>query len=387
MPKPPTFAKPVTMRDIAERCGVGTSTVSRAIRHDPRILPATRDRILAAAHALGYDPAVHMAARRLLLSKHGRQTTPRNVALFYPANFCLLRYFMLIYQGMLDVLAPEDYGVFTTIIADAGAQRALPPLPLAIRQGDVEGVIGFFQHAGDELLIAELRRSPGFQQRPVVSVIHARADCTVVMPDERHGMYAAIDHLLALGHRHIAQLGWYPPVAPEESHPVIRARYAGIRQAFAQHAVDMATHLHYFEVHPSWFRPPTLHLDPEGGQAAYMAQGQTREQELLAFLAQHPEVTALVAWNDTMALRAWYALTNAGFRVPEDFSLIGFDDAEHLLDPQGRHSVLTAVHVPLYEIGHLAAESLLAQIAGQPRPPLTIVPPTLHIRHSTAPPR
>ena len=74
----------VTMRDIAARCGVTKQTVSRALLGDTRVRADTRERVLAAAEALGYDPTRHHAARQMALSKHGLSVLNEVIAVFFP---------------------------------------------------------------------------------------------------------------------------------------------------------------------------------------------------------------------------------------------------------------------------------------------------------------
>ena len=375
------------LRDIAEFCQVGVSTVSRAICDDPRILPETKARILAAARVLGYDPAVHAAARELLLSKVGRRTVNQSVALFYPEEFCKLDYFMHIYKGILDSLIPADFGVLTTYVPYPDEHGHFPPLPRTIRRGGCDGIIAFFKLSSHDAVIANLRQIPGFQQRPIVSLIYTRPDAIVVRSDDRQGTYDAISYLLALGHQEIAYLGLTRDSANGMAIDGFPERVEGVRQAFTERGIDAETHLHFLLTPETWMMPPERY--PEREEKAYIAsENQRGSDELLTYLTAHAGITALFAFNDSVAIHAWYALHNAGYRVPADISLITFDDATPLLDESGQHSLLTAVHLPLYEIGRAAAQTLLDQIAGNDQAPATItLPPTLIIRQSTAPPR
>ena len=97
----------VTQRDIAERCGVHQTAVSQALRHDPSISAATRERILAVALELGYDPEQHDAARRLVSRRHGTRIINRLIALFLPPRFHQSTYFLKLFQGIWDVVSAE----------------------------------------------------------------------------------------------------------------------------------------------------------------------------------------------------------------------------------------------------------------------------------------
>jgi DNA-binding LacI/PurR family transcriptional regulator len=101
-------------------------------------------------------------------------------------------------------------------------------------------------------------------------------------------------------------------------------------------------------------------------------------------LADDPDVTAVLAANDVMALGVIKALTESGLRVPEDISVVGFDDREEV--PYFRPA-LTSVRLDFTEVGRLAVEKLLLAIAGETPQPIPILQPELKVRSSSAPPR
>jgi LacI family transcriptional regulator len=107
---------------------------------------------------------------------------------------------------------------------------------------------------------------------------------------------------------------------------------------------------------------------------------------LPALLRAHPEITAIIAHNDPCAIHAILTLRQAGWRVPEDISVIGCDDTNRLLDATGRN-ILTTVRLPLCELGRCTAQLLLDRIAGRPiADPPPILPTQLIVRGTTAPP-
>lgn len=109
--------------------------------------------------------------------------------------------------------------------------------------------------------------------------------------------------------------------------------------------------------------------------------------DVLSLLAHHPEITALLARNDYEAVLIWQALAPAGWRVPQDVSLVGFDDASQIPDASGADT-LTTVHSPLREIGMEGARLLLRQLlAGESMPHCTVLPTHLVVRRTTGPPR
>jgi len=369
------------MRDIAAHCGVSIWTVSLALRHDPRVSSTTAAHVQAIAQELGYDPAVHQAARRLVSRRLGKDVMNNVIGLLLPPHFQAANYFAYASLGVLDVLALEGYGVLTSYLpVDDG--NTLPRFPAIYTRGEVDGVIGAGYFLPQRVLQA-LRGNMGFGERPVITLIVPQPGCSSVTTDDRAGAYAATAHLLELGHRHILHF------LHQASVPLAN-RLAGVCQAMQDHGVDPATHLHYLgeEVFFGRLDPPH-HLrfpdpastDPDDTVARYYLS------QLVAYLRAHPEVTAILGQNDPTARRVWYMLQEHGIRVPEEISLIGFDDTDGIPDEFGRN-VLTSVRLPLEAVGQEAARMLIRQLAsGQKELEHIVLPTELVVRHSTAPPR
>jgi DNA-binding LacI/PurR family transcriptional regulator len=98
-------------------------------------------------------------------------------------------------------------------------------------------------------------------------------------------------------------------------------------------------------------------------------------------MARHPELTAILAGNDKMAIGAMHYLNEAGKRVPNDVSVIGFDDMH---DAAFANPALTTVHLPLYQVGVLACEKLVARIGGNVEPVRSVLATHLMVRNSSA---
>ncbi len=136
----PDVRNNVTLKDVARHCAVDVSTVSRALRDAHRHSEATTRRIQAAAGELGYNPARHQAARRLVMRRFRRagdqsSDRPRVSALFLSRDF-----FRGHLQGVLDVLTPAGYGLLTVDAEHADHYG----LPASFSCGDVDGVIAMF---------------------------------------------------------------------------------------------------------------------------------------------------------------------------------------------------------------------------------------------------
>ncbi len=338
--------KPVTLQDIAERCGVSKMTVSLALRHDTRISADTTARVQTAADALGYNAAQQEAARRLALRKHGQDVVNRLVALIFPPHFYRKRYFSDIFRGLLEALTPEGFGLLTTSLLDN--DMALPPV---YRRGEVDGLVVFAALANDPQ-VQSLRTDSGFGNRPVLVLLGENPDGLSVQTDDRGGAVATAQHLLALGHRHLLQFVFHG------HEPRLASRLDGLRATLTEAGLDPAHHLHLLPVQPGWMDPATVE---EYDDDAYWQQHDPTTNPLTDYLRAHPEVTAVLGINDSVALHAWALLRHAGYRVPEDISVVGFDDTEPALDAHGRNG-LTTVHVPLVELGQTAAHLLIARV-------------------------
>jgi DNA-binding LacI/PurR family transcriptional regulator len=219
-------------------------------------------------------------------------------------------------------------------------------------------------------LVKALRAEPCFGERPIVSLQKPLSEpgCSAVLTDDWRGAYATMTHLLELGHRAVAHfvgepLGGY----------LVEQRLAAYRQACHDFGADPQGVLHLVE----W----DLGLRWQSGPMA---------EALLAWLRHHPEVTAVLAITDEGAVAIWEVLAAAGYRIPEQLSLVGFGD----LDPVpggalGQENQLTTVQLPLTEVGCEAARLLIGQVTGEIVGDRQVTLPTsLVVRRSTgSPPR
>jgi len=379
----PVRQRAVTLHDVARECGVCAATVSRALKGDTRISADTTARVTAAALRLGYDPSLHEAARRMVLSRHGIEMVNHVVALFFPAHFFETAYFSGVYRGANDVLAARRFAPLLMHGTGAEMPGDYPiTLPRIFDRGEVDGVL--LIEGGPvtfQRLATHLREATGFGDRPIVSLIWSTPGCSSVVTDDQHGAYQATRHLLELGHRHI--LHYFSPLSDE----LYLKRLVGMRAAMADCGLDADRHLHYLDFPNGWHNPATapLHLTPDGG--AWHFPDPTAREALLDYLRAHPEITAIQPPNDGAALHIWYTLRWGGLRVPEDYSLVGFDDSDPIPDANGAN-MLTTVRLPLQEVGRQATDLLLRQLHGETTENAHLVLPTeLVVRGSTAAPR
>jgi DNA-binding LacI/PurR family transcriptional regulator len=330
--------RPPAMSDVGRLAGVSHQTVSRVINGSRHVSPRTRERVLNAMEELGYRP--NSAARALAT---GRTRTVGvitfDTALYGPAStlFGIER-------------AAHDVGYFITVISPRALDRgSVLEAVSRLRTQGVDGILAIApeQEAAEALLHAPL-------EVPLVAVeAGPERGIPVVAVDQQRGAELATRHLLELGHptvHHIAgPLGWI------ES----QLRAAGWRAALEAGGA---------------LRPEPL-IGDWTARAGY---------QLGRRLIRDRSVTAVFASNDQMALGVLRAMHEAGRRIPEEVSVVGFDDvpeASYFTPP------LTTVRQDFGEVGSLSLRVLLRAIdsvAAHERPPEgSLVAPELVVRASS----
>ena len=336
---------PVTIRDVARAAKVHPGTVSRALNSDTRALvnPETAERVIKAAERLGYRP--NRIARGLKTSRS------HTIGVLIPDITNPL--FPPILRGIEDRL--EDAGYTSLIVnTDNDPERERSHLE-AMDARQVDGFIAATARLDRELL-AELAA----RGTPLVLVNRSLEDDRVpaVEVDDRQGLRLAVDHVIELGHTRIGH------IAGPQNLSTGHRRYLGFLEAMRAAGL---------EVPDEHVRFAGSFTEDEGARAC------------TELLDAAPDLTAIVAANDLLALGCYDALETRGLRCPEDVSVVGFNDMpiiDRLRPP------LTSVRVPQREIGQVAAELLLERLSGSSQTAREILlEPTLVVRGSTAPPR
>ena len=346
----------VTLKEVARRSGVGISTAGFALSGEGRVSRSTAERILAAAQELGYSPASNRTARRMASIRLGKPFANQAIALFLPSYFPQFNYYHEIQRGILDLLANEGYDLLTARLNEVVESS---PLPHAVQAGEVDGAITL-----EPELAARLRALPSFGARPIVGIINQFDQCSSVQADDEGGGCMAAGHLLDLGHRHI--LHFY--CEGRYTFSALR-RIEGYHRACRERGLDPRAIIHGF------YTPSDL--PPLEWAVRHLWEG----------LKRYPETTALLTSNDEIANVVYSALISAGRRVPEEISLVGFDDVHAVSDVHGRN-ILTTVNLSLRTLGEMAGRLLVELIAGKVSGDVReTVPAQLVVRASTAAPR
>ncbi len=333
-----------TLKVVAARAQVSLATAARVLREDPTLTvrPATRERVLAASRELGYRP------NRVASGLRTRRSGSIAIVLPDPQNLMWGETLRAIERAAGE----RDYVV---VVADAhGPTLDSTQLGRFVFEGRMDGLLVAFATIADELVEQMAMRGlplvPINSRSPIVSG-------SVTMDDET-GSALAVDHLVGLGHRRIGF------IAGRADTDVGRRREAGYAKAMAAHGLA---------VDPGWV-----------ASGDFTERGAHEAARALLNLPAERRPSAVYTVNLISALGVRAAARELGYRIPDDVSLVTMDDHPILAhtDP-----ALTAVAMPMHEMGALGAQLLIDVVEGQPiRHIVTAMPPRLVVRASTAPP-
>ncbi|MFE6736486.1 LacI family DNA-binding transcriptional regulator [Microbacterium sp. NPDC057650] len=333
----PDNAGRASIKDVAQHAGVSPQTVSRVANGYVHVRPAMRERVLASMRELGYRP--NSAARNL---KSGR---------FRSIGLVAYNITTLGNERTLEAVAEAAAlaGYTTTLIPVADPTS-----------GNVSGAFGRLEEqAVDGIILimsAELGSPDDLALTAGLPLVIVDSDVatehTLVDNDQEQGTRLAMQHLLDLGHSRIAHVA-----GPDRAYSA-RRRAETYRRVVAEQGL------------------PVVEMQRGNWTAASgRAAG-------AAILDSEPRPSAVFAANDQMALGVMTAAHERGIRVPEELSVVGFDNAP---DSDTYWPALTTVHQNFDVVGQRATEILIAMIDGEPIPENPLIPTQLVVRASTAP--
>jgi len=307
----------VTLKDVADVTGVSAKTVSRVVNDLGEISEATRERVLAAIQELGYRP--NRLARGL--------STGRTQAVGIIIPDISDPFFPELILGAESVARERGYNVF---LCNAARDEKLEIDYIeALAERQVDGMMIAGSRQADEGLAATAR-----ENNAVILTSHVVPGAVLFSIDDVDGMQQVGEHLLALGHRRICFIG---SVKAGSS----ALRLQGLVRAMQEAAVDTE------------------------GVAGYSVEHATAEQGYkvaLELLEHESEITAIVCYNDALALGVLHACAEVGRRVPQDVSVVGFDD---ILEARRSWPPLTTVRVDRQALGVVMMQKLLDVIDGK----------------------
>jgi DNA-binding LacI/PurR family transcriptional regulator len=338
----PRGGKPVSLRDVARQAKVSVATVSMVLNDNPRISRATHMRVQRLIERMGYQP------NRLAQSLSSRYTMV--LAVLVPAlrHTFADAYFGELISGICDRAGKMGYKVLL--------EQAKPDF---IK--DRKHIQIFERRYIDGMLLLGTNDRNHFledfanDRYPAMVVDNYFDDWKLdhVACDYRSGAEQVMNYLLQLGHRKIALLSAAQEISTARD---VRSVYIE-RLTSAGCAPD-----------ETWIEDGKF-TEEGGADAARL------------ILERHPDTTAIFAGNDKMAVGALHLLAQMNVRVPQDVSVIGFDDLQHsaFINPS-----LTTVHLPLYQVGVMSCEKLIERIRGRSEKVTETLSTHLVVRDSTA---
>lgn len=336
IPRP--SSQTVTLRELAEHVGLTPGTVSAVLNNAPSadaIPQRTKDRIFAAADELKYRP--NFFARSL--------RTKRTYTVAVIAKEIGDPSVAMIISGIESALTSRDY-FFLTVVHQQNPHVAHHYAEILMDRG-VEGLI---------MIDVNLPDTPSLPTVAVAGQFRTAGIVNVVL-DYKKAARFALNHLLERKHKDIAYLRGRPTSVDAED------RWRAICEIAVELGIPIRSEM-------------TLQLDP---REPTIQQGYQLTRDLLA---RRNRFTALFAYNDVVAIGAIRALREAGLRVPEDVSVVGFDDirgATYVVPS------ITTVRQPLHKMGVIAAITLVERIEGKEFPEEIRIDPEFVERESSGP--
>ncbi len=335
----------VTLKDVAERAGVSFKTVSRVINHEPNVANETYEKVNRAISELHYVP--NLAARNLSRGK------ARAIGLVtgWPIN---TPYTSTLIEQCFEESNRNGYNM-VLFSPGKGIDRKITD---AFLGKQVDGIVMDTNVAEDDELIRQLH----VLNIPYV-VIHpnrknGRTNASFIQIDNVQAARQAVDYLISLGHRAIGFINNHWGLNQEDE------RRQGYCQALKEAGIQLRD---------GWIYSNT-------NKAFQLAYTGTK-----FLLEKHPELTAIFAATDDMAMGVVSAVWQMGLKVPDDISVVGFDDITYatMITPP-----LTTVHQPIVEISQTAVDHLISLIEDPGTQHIDLVMPTqLVIRDTCKPPR
>lgn len=347
-----------TIRDVAKVAGVSVSTVSRVINDHPAVKPQTREIVDAAMRKLGFRP--NQLARGLV----GNKTY--NIALAISSN--MIQFYADTSRAIHDEAVRRGYNLLlfhpdlTPAEADKDGRENNPPKP----EPGLRQLLATLPADGYILVLTGADERPAIEiagsRRPLVAVNRDLSSIGIdsVLANETAGVHEATRMLIRLGHERIGF------IRGQQHNITCLMRFEGYRRAVEEAGLPLLVSAYD-------------DLDVASG---YRSMRNLLEREAVP--------TGVIAINDQAAIGATKAIHESGRRIPEDVSLIGFDnrDFASYLEPP-----LTSIRKPKYEMGQEAVNILFEQIAdggphrgAYPKAKRLLLPTELVIRDSCAPP-
>ncbi|MEM8874455.1 MAG: LacI family DNA-binding transcriptional regulator [Planctomycetota bacterium] len=345
----PRRPRQVSLRDVAREADVSVATVSMVLNENPRISRATQTRVRQVMKKLGYQP------NRLAQSLSGKHT--HVLAILLPAlrHAFADAYFGELLSGISDTAqrlgwkvlleqAKPDY-IKANKHVELFERRYVDGM-LLLGTSDSQAYLSDLQQINCPAVVVNNRlRADGEGNNYI--------DCDHVVCDYAGGAQQALNYLTQLGHRNIGLISAAPDISTAWE----------IQNTWHNALIKLGV-----EPTDEWIADG--HYTEEGGAAA------ARQ-----LMKSDTHFTALLAMNDKMAMGAMAHLNHKGIKVPDEISVVGFDDLRHaaFVNP-----ALTTIRLPLYDVGVTSCRRLLEKVKGKDKPVADVLDTHLIVRESTA---
>ncbi|WP_319633416.1 LacI family DNA-binding transcriptional regulator [Paenibacillus psychroresistens] len=339
------------LKDVAEYVGVSISTVSRVISNDNSraVSPETRTKIWDAVAKLGYEP--NKIARQLVKGKKAENQVTKKVGCIVatPQNKYNHPYFSFILDGIEKGLA--DQGYYLSFIHTGEEIKNPSFLQKVLYESEIDGLI--FVEGIENETYEYIKKHIPF----IVGVDFADDSVSQVSYDRLAAAKEAVFHLLQQGHHDIGYIGGVGLSQKIEK----EKRFRGYKSALDEAGLELKQ---------EWILNANWDVD--------------KSYALMKELLQNPAIsrpTAMFAASDMMAISAMRAVLESNLRIPEDIAFIGIDNIEF---SQYTSPPLSSIHIPKFEIGYIAAKTIVDVIQNRyPIPVKIMVPFELKTRESS----
>ncbi len=356
---PPEVKRSATVKEVAKALGVSPSTISNAYNRPHHLSAELRTRVFETAQRLGY-PGPNPIARSLRRGQAGALGVLYTERLSYAFGDPVASMFL---QGLSA--ATENAGLGLLLVPRT--PRDVPAVS-TVQSAAVDGLVVYSVAEDDSRLTAALAR-----RLPTIMVDQPRLEGLPFIGIDDHGAAReAAEHLVSLGHRAIGIVSF--PLSPNAhdavltssfptsgGYPLSRARLRGYLEGLATGRLSFPADVSVYEC--------AVNTVEHGRRAAQ------------ALFTLRPNLTAILAMSDQLALGVISAARAAERQVPQDLSVIGFDDA-----PAAEQASLTTIHQPLEEKGFQAGRTLIARLQGEAVPSVHLLQTHLVVRETTAHP-
>lgn len=329
----------VTIYDIAQKADVSIATVSRVLNNQPRVAPATRERVLSVAAELGYQP--HSFAQSLAR----RQSNLISVVVPAMTSY----FFLEVLRGIQDSLSESGYDIVVHLAKTS--KDAEVQFERALRRGRSAGVV-----VVSPAILSAIRDRIERARTEVVLVDCKLDDFDSITVDNVRGGYEATRHLVELGCRQIAL------VMADPASPPAFDRCSGYRRALAQYEIP------YSE---------KMVASSSGTDDGFTEDGGYRAMREILDAGERPD--GVFVTSDVQALGVLRAAAEFELSTPDRLKVVGFDDI-----PLLRYAGITTIRQPMYRLGWLAGGRLLERLGDAQLPRLHVVEaPDLVVRGTT----